>query len=151
MFTAREKFSLSHLAVSQHFPSPCPPLRGQQAASRCPCPFTTHPLCHDCQESVPIVWDGDACQLGIELKLPYASEQLSDGNDFLPLVLIQPATERDCIVMSFWSYPTPAEVTLPFPQQLVFNGKRGALSSTYSTHAILYLLTLSQQSLVQQS
>lgn len=46
--------ALSNLAVSEHVPSPQLPLRGQEAACHCPYPFPAHPLCHGCQESVPI-------------------------------------------------------------------------------------------------
>lgn len=130
--------ALSNLAVSEHFPSPQLPLRGQEAACHCPCPS---PLPWLPRVSANCVWDGDACQLGIELRVPYASEQLSDGNDFLPLVLILPATERACIVRSFWSHPTPTEVTLClFHYSWSLLESKGPLAA-HTADTILYSLT----------
>lgn len=115
MFAAREKEIQLYQTWQFHSAFPAPvSLSGGKAL-----PLPVHrssPLPRLPRVSANCVWDGDACQLGIELKLPYASEQLSDGDDFLPLVLIWPATERGRIVQRFWSRPAPAEVPVPVPQ-----------------------------------
>lgn len=114
MFTARKKEIQLYPTwrFQSIFPAPSPS-QGARSCLSLPLPIPrSSPLPWLPRVGANRVWDGDACQLGIELRAPYASEQLSDGNDFLPLVLISPATERAFIVRSFWSHPTPTEVTL---------------------------------------
>lgn len=90
MFTAREKEIQLYQLWQFHSIFPVlSPSHGARSCLSLPLPIQrSSPLSWLPRASANCVWDGDACQLGIGLKLPYASEQLSDGNDFLPLVLI---------------------------------------------------------------